>query len=322
MLQVSTTFSFLIFFFLKTCYNDTSEGVMKKVDLKRKMNVKENSCRFLLIFLGIFYLVMNYFVLDALIVKTGSLQHIYEVDMEVIGIFVGLFFSFLIGLYSFIVQRWRGFKETIQYIFGNTYLITIFFATICSVFVPFLAYAFFCHTFYYTIGTMIMTFCLNALILTLCSPLLNLIVFLFIIVFGNILSYAIYHIYYFVNSYFIRKSKIWKSIKTYLHKNDKRIRKMILYPNKIEFYLRKKEADKVLLFRGHHDLTPIEQDGLSYLLNQSLFKNYQVVSREFKGKFCTVVLECEKGKSLEEEKATLKKATSTHKKQATKKEKR
>lgn len=287
---------------------------MKKFYIMKDSETTGSSGKWILILFGILYLIMNYFVLDILIVKTGSLQSIYDVDIEVLGIFVGLMFSALISLYVFVVQRWRGFKETIQYIGVRTYIVTIVLATFCSVFVPVLAYSFFCKTLYYSIGSLILTFLLNALILTLCSPLLNLVVFLFVIGVGSVLAFVIYHIYYFVKSSSIKKSKVWKNIQTYLSKNDKKIRKIVLYPNKVEFYLRKKEADKTILFRGYAKLIPIHQDALLYFMKQGLSKEYQVTGREFKGKYCSVVLECEKGHRELEEKSVEKKKKAAPKK--------
>ena len=150
--------------------------------------------------------------------------------------------------------------------------------------------------------------------MTLCSPLLNLVVFLFVIGVGSVLAFVIYHIYYFVKSSSIKKSKVWKNIQTYLSKNDKKIRKIVLYPNKLEFYLRKKEADKTILFRGYGKLIPIHQDALLYFMKQGLSKEYQVTGREFKGKYCSVVLECEKGHMKLEEKSVEEKKKATPKK--------
>ena len=274
---------------------------MKKFYVMKDSETVGSSGKWILIFFGILYLIMNYFMLDILIVKTGTLQSIYDMDIEVFGIFVGLMFSALISLYVFVVQRWRGFKETIRYIGVRTYIVTIVLVTFCSVFVPILAYSIFCNTLYYPVSSLILTFLLNALILTLCSPLLNLLVFLFVIGVGSVLAFVIYHIYYVVKAPFIKKTKVWKSIQTYIDKNDKKIRKFVLYPNKVEFYLRKKEADRTILLRGIGKLIPIHQDALLYFMQEELSKEYLVTDRKFKGKYCSVALECEKGhKDLEE----------------------
>lgn len=66
---------------------------MKKFYLTKDSETTGSSGKWILILFGILYLIMNYFVLDILIVKTGSLQSIYDVDIEVLGIFVGLMFS-------------------------------------------------------------------------------------------------------------------------------------------------------------------------------------------------------------------------------------
>lgn len=258
----------------------------------------ESLRNWLLILFCILYFIMNYFMLDILIVKTGSLQSIYGINTEVLGIYVGLLFSSLISLYVFVVQRWRGFKETIQYLGIRTYIVTLFLAAFCSVFVPLFVYSFFGTVVYYSIGSLILTFFLNALILILCSPFLNFLVFLFVIGLGSVLSFVIYHIYYFVKAPAMKKMKFWKNIQTYIEKNDKKIRKIVLYPNKVEFYFQKKVADKTILFRESGKLIPIHQDVVLHFIKQSLSKGYQVTGREFHGKYCSVVLECEKEKAV------------------------
>lgn len=288
---------------------------MKKFNLKDEIHNSKDHYKWILVGFGIFYLIVSFFLFYFLLVKGGSLQPVYKMDVEVIGIYVGCLLSALIWLYVFIVQRYRGFKETVHFIFGKMYLTTVVLATICSVIVPLLSYIFFCQEFYYSIGSFLVVFVLNAFILILCSPLLNLFVFLFVVLFGNILSYFIYHIYYAIKASSIKQAKFWENIQAYIQKNDKKIRKFVLYPGKVEFYLRKKGADKTILFRGYKKFIPIKQDAILHFLKQSLSKEYQVTNREYRGKYCSVTLEYQKQNVLNEEKENkpLKKQTSSRK---------
>ena len=82
---------------------------MKKFYIMKDSETVGSSEKWILILFGILYLIMNYFVPDILIVKTGSLQSIYDVIFNVFdytrnGIFyvpIFLYLGYWIGNSSF-----------------------------------------------------------------------------------------------------------------------------------------------------------------------------------------------------------------------------
>lgn len=218
-------------------------------------------------------LFINYFLLGSmretisnLIYNTGKL------DMEMLGIIVGIVITWGICLGLFIARIHEGLSDTIFSIFIKMIILNTILMTIGSVALPSIFSLVFTGNIGISIFWLIVTTMFKFVILALCAPLISLASMAVVIVVGLILSFLIYNIIYRLKFNRIQRTVCWEEIQKYCTIKDIKNKILIikLYNNKIQFFTASIRMDCEISFSalGYSPLKPIMQFSMCKLISK------------------------------------------------------
>lgn len=191
------------------------------------------------------------------------LKSLTKIDIEVIGILIGIGLSLIISCCIFITKIKDGLIDTITTIFKWVLIISFFLMLIGSILAPIIGYYIVYHKINFILWDFIKVLFFNSIILIISTPLVSIIITTIASVIGFILAFPIYKIIYKIKSKRIRKTECWIELKQFFRGYDfkNNIIKFTLFEDKIEFEDAK--SHEIILFsfkkRGYNDLKKIQQ---------------------------------------------------------------
>lgn len=172
-----------------------------------------------------------------ILVNWFFLKSLTKIDIEVIGILIGIGLSLIVAICIFITRIKNGFYDSITIVFQSSFLTSFLLMLIGSILAPIIGQYIVFNKIEFLFWDLIKTVLFNSIILIISTPLVTVGITIITTIIGFILAFPIYRIIFLIKTKRIKNTECWEELKEFFKEINfkKNISKFDLYQDRVEF---------------------------------------------------------------------------------------